>query len=560
MRTILCALLLLLGVHRASAQWVTESYPLLSGWNGIWVSQDCSHVTIDDLLAGQSQIQEVWLWNPVGGAVQFSVSPTVPLASDVAWQVWRRGKPAETTLTRMLGGAAYLVKITGSAFTLQLTGRPVPPRYSLMSSGQNLVGFHVLTPDSSSLRNIEKFFSYDAALKVNPPVFAYRGGALSNVTPKNPTQLTTPRTTSISRGKAYWVNTTDQTRYYGPVEVTVLGSTLDFGSTLSAVTVRLRNAIDPARNLPVTATLAPAASATPPTGQPAIAGIVPLLVRGPRDAQTLDFTYTPLGAGLSRTLAPGEQTEVTLAVDRATMGSATGAVFQSLLQVTDSLALTRIDLGVRAEVPSFTGIWIGSAVVTKVDQTIGQSTVADTAAPSNFPIRLILHRTDAGSVKVLQQVYVGAINGTPIASATEAVVTGSATGKVARFSTASFPSGNVWAGTGGIGLSGTLTFNVPLGYNAPTNPFVHNYHPDHDNLDARFETLLPAGVESPNITRAVTLTFTPTLPGVTDTGIGSTTLGGTYRETITGLRATPVSVSGAFVLRRIASVPFLLTP
>ena len=68
MRTALCALLLLLAVHRASAQWVTESYPLLSGWNGIWVAQDCSHVTIDDLLAGQSQIEEVWLWNPVGGA------------------------------------------------------------------------------------------------------------------------------------------------------------------------------------------------------------------------------------------------------------------------------------------------------------------------------------------------------------------------------------------------------------------------------------------------------------------------------------------------------------
>ena len=559
MKTALCAFLLLLAVHRASAQWVTESYPLLPGWNGIWVAQDCTHVTIDALLAGQSQVEEVWLWNPVGGAVQFSASPTVPLASDVAWQVWRRGKPAETTLTKLLGGAAYLVKITGSAFTLQLTGRPLPPRYSLMSSGQNLVGFPVLTPDSSSLRNIEKFFSYDAALATNPPVFAYRGGVLSSVTPKNPTQLTTPRTTSVSRGKAYWVNTTDQTRYYGPVEVTVLGSTLDFGSTLSAVTVRLRNAIDPAKNLPVTATLAPAPSATPPLGQPAIAGQVPLLVRGPRDAQTLDFTYTPLGTGISRTLGPGEQTEVTLAVDRVAMGSATGAVFQSLLQVTDSLALTRVDLGVRAEVPSLTGIWIGSAVLTKVDQTIGQSTVADTAAPSNFPIRLILHRTDAGAVTVLQQIYVGSINDSPVASASESVITAASTGKIVRFSTASFPVGNTWAGTGGIGLSGTVSFSVPLGYNAPTNPFVHTYHPDHDNLDARFETLLPAGVESPNISRAITLTFQPTLPGVTDNGIGSTTLGGTYRETITGLRSTPVSVSGAFILRRVAAVPFLLT-
>ena len=113
MKKTLFALLLLAAT--ASAQWVTENYPLLPGWNGIWVAQDCTHVTIDDLLAGQSQIQEVWLWNPVGGSIQFSTSPSVPLANDVAWQVWRRGKPAETTLTRLTGGAAYLVKITGNA-------------------------------------------------------------------------------------------------------------------------------------------------------------------------------------------------------------------------------------------------------------------------------------------------------------------------------------------------------------------------------------------------------------------------------------------------------------
>ena len=90
----------------ASAQWVTESYAVLPGWNGIWVSHDCTHASIDELLAGQPQIEEVWLWNPVGGSVQFSASPAVPLANDVAWQVWRRGKPAESTLTRLLGGQA----------------------------------------------------------------------------------------------------------------------------------------------------------------------------------------------------------------------------------------------------------------------------------------------------------------------------------------------------------------------------------------------------------------------------------------------------------------------
>ena len=539
----------------ARGQWVTESYPLLSGWNGIWVSQDCSHATIDQLLASSPAVEEVWLWNPVAGGAQFSSSPSTPLASDVAWQVWKRGKPAETTLTKLLPNSSYLVKASGT-LTLSLTGRPVPPRNLMTSLGTNFVGFPMVQPDSANLRSIERFFSFDSVLKSNPPVYGYNGG---NLTPNNPGLITAPLTTPLRRNKAYWINAADTTNYYGPVEVTVLGSSLDFGGSRGFVTIRLRNAIDPARNLPVTATLAPAPSAVPPVGQAPIAGMVPLLVRGQRDAQTLDFTYAPLGGGITRTLGPGEQTEVTLALDRTTMGSTTGAVFQSLLQVTDSLNLTRIDLGVRAEVPSFTGIWIGAAVVAAVDQTIGQTTVPDAPAPSGFPIRFILHRADSGQVTVLQQVYVGEAAGVSIASASEERVTASATGKIARFSSASFPLGSTWTGTGGIGLSGTVNFDVPLAYNASTNPFVHTYHPDHDNLDARFRPL-PAGVESPNIVRAVTLTFQPNLPGVTDGGLGSTTLGGTYRETITGLRSTPVTVSGAFVLRRVAPTPALINP
>lgn len=555
LRAAALSLLLLVSARPASGQWVSENYPLVSGWNGIWVSQDCGHQTIDNLLANYPQIQEVWLWNPVAGGAQFSNSPSVPLASDVAWQVWKRGKPAETTLTKLIGSSAYLIKTSGNS-PLALTGRPLPPRYLLSSLGTNFVGFPMQTPDSAIERSIGRFFSFDSVLKDNPPIYEYRGG---NLTPNNPALITALNTTPLRRNKAYWINAADTTRYYGPVEVTVLGSSLDFGTSRSYVTVRLRNAIDMARNLPVTVTIAAAPSTAPPAGESPVAGLVPLLVRGPRDAQTLDFTYSSLGTGISRALAPGETTEVTLAVDRAAMGNSTGAVFQSLLQISDSLNLTRTDLGVRAEVPSFTGLWVGAAVIDAVDQTIGQTTVPDAAAPSNFPIRFILHRSDSGQITVLPQIYVGESDGVSVASASEAKVTALSPGKVSRFSSASFPFGNTWSGTGSIGLSGTVSFSVPLAYTAATNPFVHTYHPDHDNLDARFR-VLPAGVESPNIIRAITLSFQPSLPGVNDPGLGSTTLGGTYREVITGLRATPITVSGAFVLRNVAPTPVLITP
>ena len=544
----------------ASAQWVTESYPLLAGWNGVWLSQDCSYAPLDTLLAGYPQIQEVWQWNPLASTTQFVTSPGIPIAPDISWKVWRRGLPADTTLTSLVGNAGYLVKVaTGSLnFTLPLTGQPLLPGQTFKSSGLNFIGFPTLTPDSSSLRNIEAYFSYSAILKTNPPVFGYRGGALSEVSPKNPVSITTPRTTPLSRGKAYWINGTVFTDYYGPIRVTILGGGINFGDALNTATVRLKNVIDPSRNLSVTATLAPAASAIPPTGQTPIAGTVPLLVRGPRDPQTLQYTYTALTAPITRTLAPGEEVDVVLALNRSALGSTAGAVFQSLLQISDSLNLSRVDLGVRAVSTSFTGLWVGAAVLTQVDQIIGQTTQAAAAAPSNYPIRLIVHRASSGVSTLLQTVYLGKAAGTSIASASEAPVLGASTQQPSRLTSASFPLDLAMPGAGQLGPSGPLTFNVALGYNARTNPFVHTYHPDHDNLDARGEMLLPAGVESYNITRAITLNFTPAGAGASDPTLGSTSLSGTYSETITGLRATPITVSGAFVLRRISDVQTLL--
>ena len=543
----------------ASAQWVQESYPLVAGWNAIWLSHDCSYASIDTFLTAHPQVLEIWQWNPLASTTQFTSAPSAPVASDAEWKVWRRGRPADSTLDVFAGNSAYLIHVAdGGAFTLSLTGAPLLPNYAFKSSGLNLLGFPMQTPESGALRNIEHFFSFSEILKANPPVFAYRGGALSAITPKNPIQVTTPRTTALSRNKAYWVNLAEHTEYDGPLRVRSLGSRLDFSESLNTVSIRIKNVVDLAKNQTVTATLATAPSAAPPSGQPAIAGVVPLLVRGPLDQNTQQFTYTPLTTPITRSIGPGEEIEVALTVDRAAMGATPGQVFQSLLQVSDSLDQTRVDLGVRAIGTNFTGLWVGGAVLTQVDQIIGQSTETNEPAPSNFPLRLLLYRGGAGETTLLQQVYLFDANGTPLAATKESVAQGG-TGKISRLSSASFPLDLAALGTGQLAPTGTVTFNVALGHNAITNPFVHTYHPDHDNLDARFEQVLPAGVESPNITRVITLTFIPTLPGVSDPSVGSTTLGGTYSETITGLRNEPITVTGAFVIRRVSAAQNLLT-
>lgn len=249
-----------------SAQWVTESYPLKAGWNAIWLSQDCSVLgngdtrNIDAVLAANTQILEVWRWNPLGSTVQFIQAPSAPISSDTSWAVWRRGDPNNSTLGTLTGNSAYLVNVaTGSPdFTLELTGKPLVPNYSFSSSGLNFLGFPTQAPDSTSLRNFETFFSFSQTLKSNPGVFYYRGGLLSDVNPKNPLLLTTPRFTAVSRGKAYWVKSDTYSDYYGPLKVSVLGfGGIEFGRKLNTVTVRVKNVTDPLKNQNVTATTSP---------------------------------------------------------------------------------------------------------------------------------------------------------------------------------------------------------------------------------------------------------------------------------------------------------------
>ena len=71
---------------------------------------------------------------------------------------------------------------------------------------------------------------------------------------------------------------------------------------------------------------------------------------------------------------------------------------------------------------------------------------------------------------------------------------------------------------------------------------------------------LAAGRESNDITRSLTLTFTNQNPVGFDPTWGSSSLGGTYTEVITGLRAGEgITVSGPFILQQVSEAA-TLTP
>jgi hypothetical protein len=166
---------------------------------------------------------------------------------------------------------------------------------------------------------------------------------------------------------------------------------------------------------------------------------------------------------------------------------------------------------------------------------------------------------------MLRQAFSGRLvtSGNPLGLAvSESRVLGASTSDVKpmRFYMPMMPAGSptITASTSSatFAAGSSVVWNITHSYNDPLNPFVHTYHPDHDNLDARFSaTPLAAGQESYTIVRACTFSFTSSPPdGSTVTGWGTTVLGGNYTETLTGLNKATLSVSGTFAMRRLSEI------
>lgn len=125
-----------------------------------------------------------------------------------------------------------------------------------------------------------------------------------------------------------------------------------------------------------------------------------------------------------------------------------------------------------------------------------------------------------------------------------------------------------WVCGGDLASGQTMSVTVDVGYNdQASNPFVHTYHPDHDNLAADFKTVQPVGRESYRIRREIKLTFEPPGRGFASLTRTGRQLLGTYEETMTlfGLATSgpanekSYAMKGAFVLNRISDIATLET-
>jgi hypothetical protein len=544
MKKLIIALCSLLLTPLAHAQWQNTTYTLKSGWNAIYLHGDATHATPAQLFAAYPAVTEVWRWNPNPNEVQFTSTPMIPSAGTSEWSVWKSDGSA-SSLGQVIGQTAYLVKCS-AATSVIIAQKVLPPSAAWVRNGANLMGFPSKLTGSLYPTMGSYFATFPAAIASNVKIYKYNGGDLG---PGNPVQVFSTSTERVDRNQAYWFDSEVVGNFYAPVEISISnGSGIDFGRTGSTITVRLLN-----RSSTVsTVTIAPVASANAPTGQEDITAAVPI-TRRVFNAGTASWTETAIDAEFTEVVGANAAVELSFGIDRAAMTGSSNAFFASLLRLTDSANLYDILLPVTARKASLAGLWIGDAVVGGVQSKTAGYT--GTATAQTYNLRYIVHVDDAGNARVLSQVYLGQLAGAtpqPGICTAESALSVADKASARRIVAAHLPLDRVLDG-GTMALGGSMNCTISTPFNDPTSPFVHQYHPDHDNKSGT--TPLEAGQESYDLGRAVTFAISAAAPaGVSATGYGANVIAGDYTEVLTGLRKDSVTVTGTFSLRRVSEI------
>jgi len=370
------ALLFLLLSPLGRAQWKTTTYSLKGGWNAIYLNGDAPPTAVEDLFP--SSVLEVWRWNPNPSQVQFTESPLIPSAGTAEWSVWRRGLPAESSLARLIGQSAYLVKCSGTAansYSAALKLSPSPPANSWVRNGANLLGFPTLRSGSTYPTMAAYFATFPVAIAAGSKVYKYVGGDLGA---GNPLQVFSPNTERLDATQAYWFSAEVAGNFVAPIEISpATADGISLGRSGSFVTVRIRNRSAAA----VTLTFSPEASEAAPAGQTVVAGMVPL-TRRTFNAVSLQWTETAFASSFTEAIGPQGSLELSFGINRAASAmtaAAADALFASFVRVTDSGNLMDVLLPVTAQKSSLAGLWIGDVSLTNVSNKVSNAAQASAA-------------------------------------------------------------------------------------------------------------------------------------------------------------------------------------
>ncbi|MFA7173755.1 MAG: hypothetical protein WC340_10130 [Kiritimatiellia bacterium] len=567
----------------ARAQWILQEVQLTTGWNAV-----CLKVTLPDAMCATafagSPVEVVSWWCRGGnGEGGFTQSPEEPLPPAPEMRNWYPGNPQASTFFQLIGGESYLIKVSAPV-TLQLTGVPALPCPVLFGGMQSLVGLNV--PAGKKVM-LSEYFAFYNSLKP--------GYAFSGVNPISASSVLIQPSTVPAQSAAIWVSSigAGALEYSGPFEVS-LGTpnqVVAFQGVVSPQTIIIKNNSGVGRVLHLASQL----SQPPPTGQGGVAGAVPLL------RAVLDWSagfprevYEDLNLPWSTNLAAGAEFELRLLPKVHAMPLSADA-YQSVLNISDQGSSDNsgipggvrgfYQIGLRAagdlvEQVQPTGLWVGNVVLDGVNRAQTHSSVSNTwntaaIQPAQYPFtfRVILHVDEYGVTRLMKEAFLASVPAgeSTLLSSRDAALAFRGQhpdAEIRRISSVNFPFADPKTLAGGsfATADAELTVTVLQAHDDKTNPFVHAYHPDHDNVEFRNGVLLAkdngadgiGDYESWAVQRNLTFTFAENDPIGINAGWNISVAGGTYAETITGLNKTEIRSSGAFRLNKVSDVPRIL--
>ena len=531
---LLGGLVLFISTDAALAQWASQTNVLSPGWNAVYLEVQPEPADADMVFAGLS-VDSVWAWNRRSSQPQFVQDPNTLVPRQPEWLTYFPVAHTNRTLRSLFdieGGRALLVKLSGATpVTWIVTGKPVLPRGDWIPDTQNLVGFHVSDSSAPSFANYVR----SSAAHAGKQILALNTSGKWTVIAD---------TTTIQRGKAYWLQTVGASSFRGPLYVEPdANAGLDFGAFAEERRMLLRN---DGTNVTRTFTIRVLSSLARPgnaLNSPANAGTVVLSYWdvAVTNGTNVQISWKSFDAPINLSLASGSQATMRFGVRRrdfaaSAVPAGVDASYQSLLEVTDG-AGSRVLVPVVAQKPSSVinglraksanstaaqaGLWVGMVNLTNVSWVGAPSSNIMQANPafdfgdrtkvrptaSEFQFKILLHVDRGGAVRLLQRVMEVWTNGTWVADLKNPGLTlpgapGSFKlftdeGLAANYMGAALRDGKpvarrlstpiyalreplIMTQTGRFG-EGTISCSLTTGYDDMLNPFKHQYHPDHDN-------------------------------------------------------------------------------
>jgi len=576
----LAALIVGLAPLVASATWMRQTIHLVKGWNGVHIKVNPYDYTCNKVFGGGGIDQVTW-YN-----FDRRDDGTGSVSSDS--YSWYASEASPSTFGAVLGGERFAVHALAET-NLVIFGTPALPRGNIRlgEKGQmNLVGLNL--PDDSSDVSLYDYFRYFDKLMPSP-YYSIKASDNSNVYADGADKVE-------NGAQAFWLHTvgTGSATYMGPLNVSIDSGEkiLSWMNSSAARTISVQN-VTPTNRL---VRFELEESLAPPAGQGTRAGKVAVKI------ETIDWSkgyarrvYTPVTFPFTTNLAAGATYQFKIRPNLDVMTYSASGDYLGILAISDKgatvdrevrsggICLYRVGIkadGTLAESKSPSGLWVGTVALNGVNRAKMLSSakpewdvekIQDTTQA--FQFRLILHAADDGTVKLMKQAFVGSQSAD---NELAAVIADKATAKqyrakypkatIRRVSSANFPFMEPKVFDNPLNFlkdGGSMSVSFTQYYDAKDNPFLHQFHPNHDNL--AFNNGKPSykedgaegtgDYESWNVTRKVTLTFSGADPLGANDEWNRTMCGGVYREEITGLNKTPIIVQGAFRLSKTLETP-----